>query len=944
MRRPLLVAAAALTLAATLLPAGCGREPTDPTLDISLLVVSGDGQQGTVGTTLAQPLIVQAVDARGRALKYVAVRFQVTSGGGSVATGTVTTDVHGKAQDSWTLGTSTADSQRLEVRLASTNQLVGTFRATANADRATRITVSAGDSQVATRGTAVPIAPAVLLTDRYGNPAPGWSVTFAILEGGGSLAGAVVTSGANGIATVGAWTLGAAVGTNRMWATAGGLTPAVFTATATVGTGARMVIHAGNDQTTAAGDSVAIPPAVRITDATGSPIPGVRPTFSFVQGGASFFPIQPTSDVNGVASLSYWWPCCGAGTYIIRAAAADIADTVFFTATVTPGAPRRISLVSGNGQSGTTGTAVAFPPTVLVRDTFYNPTPGVSVTFTVTGGNGTVTGGAPATTNANGVAAVGSWTLGPVPGANSLIATVVGAHDTVTFTATATPRVASASRTTVTAEPATIPASTGSSLSTITVVARDGDGVPIEGTTVVLTASGINNTLTQPVGVTDANGVATGTLSSTARGAKTVSATVRGVAITQTAAVTVTAGPPMFISILRGDHQTAGIGTPVFTPPAVIAGDTFHNSVPGVAVTFTVTSGGGSVSGPNPVVTNGSGIAEVGAWTLGGAVGTNTLTAAIAGSSATPATFTATAVAEFWARVANMPTPRQELAAAAVNGIIYAIGGGSVGGEENTRVEAYDPAANQWTARAVMPTPRTGLAAGVANGVLYAVGGWSYDSARSGPVATLEAYDPVTNTWTSKTPMPTARYDLFVAVIDGILYAMGGHGAPTTCYPEYPWYQCYPFLATVEAYDPATDTWTTRASLPSPRLSAGTGTLNGIIYVAGGQDSGTAQMATLDAYDPSTDTWTSKAPMPTPRFGLGAGVIDGILYAVGGYGGSMSNEAYDPATDTWTTRVALIESRQAFGTAVVNGRLYIIGGLSSQASNWRMDFVDYYQP
>jgi adhesin/invasin len=953
MGRPLLPASAALSLAALVL-ATCSRDTTAPAgSTLSFSVVSGDGQQGTVGTTLAQPLVIQATDTRGKPAKNLPVAFLVTSGGGSTAPASATTDNQGLAQTTWTLGTSTAVAQRLEARAVSTNALLGAFTATALAGPATRMVLSAGDSQRTTRGTPVPIAPAVLLTDQYDNPVPGASVTFSTPDGGGSVTGTPATSGANGIAAVGRWTLGAAVGTNHlvaMGSPSSGLTPIIFTATATLEGGARMALHAGNNQTTRVNTAVPIPPSVRITDASGSPIQGVRPTFGFIQGGGSIGGITPASNADGVAAVGYWTLCCTRGTYILRATLADVVDTVYFTATGTAGAPATMAVQAGNSQSATTGTAVPIRPAVIVKDTFNNAVPRVDVTFVVTEGNGSVSGGNPATTDTNGIATVGSWTLGPTPGSNALAATVGGVNAAATFTATATPRPASSTRTTVTATPTAIIASTGTSATTVTVTARDASGLPIGGAAVVLTASGYGNTLTQPAGTTDANGVATGTLSSTGRGTKTVSATVGGVAITQTATVTVSAGPATTIAVLRGNNQTAGAGTPVFTPPAVIAGDAFNNSVPGVNVTFAVTAGGGSVSGTNPVITDAGGIAAIAGWTLGDQVGTNTLSATADGSAiaGNPVTFTATGVGEFWTRLAYLPTPRYFLAAGALNGTLYALGGSTPQGSGNlSTVEAYSPATNAWGPRTSMPTPRSSLAVGVVNDVLYAVGGWNPDpTGTTLTLATVEAYDPATDTWITKAPMPTPRAELAVAVANGILYAIGGAGEPTPCDSE-PWRLCSHMLGTVEAYDPATDTWTARTSMPTPRIIFGAAAANGIVYAVGGQGSGNSWLQTLEAYDPATDTWTTRAPMPTGRFGLGVGVIDGILYAVGGEvfnAATTVNEAYNPVTDRWSTKVPMLEWRRFFGAAVLNGRFYAVGGSSSAASNWRLDLVDAYKP
>jgi hypothetical protein len=95
-----------------------------------------------------------------------------------------------------------------------------------------------------------------------------------------------------------------------------------------------------------------------------------------------------------------------------------------------------MSISSGNNQVALAGTAVPVAPAVSVQDANGNPKAGAVVTFTVGSGGGSVTGGTP-TTNAAGLAAVGSWTLGPGAGANTLVASTPGVAP-VTFSAVAT--------------------------------------------------------------------------------------------------------------------------------------------------------------------------------------------------------------------------------------------------------------------------------------------------------------------------------------------------------------------------------------------------------------------------------------------------------------------------------------------------------------------------
>ncbi|GAG26877.1 unnamed protein product, partial [marine sediment metagenome] len=85
----------------------------------------------------------------------------------------------------------------------------------------------------------------------------------------------------------------------------------------------------------------------------------------------------------------------------------------------------------------------------------------------------------------------------------------------------------------------------------------------------------------------------------------------------------------------------------------------------------------------------------------------------------------------------------------------------------------------------------------------------------------------------------------------------------------------------------------------------------------------------MEEYDPATDTWTTKAPMPTKRATLGASAVNGIIYVIGGVSGFTvfsTVEAYDPATDTWTTKADMPTRRCFHPTSAINGKIYAIGG------------------
>jgi len=302
----------------------------------------------------------------------------------------------------------------------------------------------------------------------------------------------------------------------------------------------------------------------------------------------------------------------------------------------------QIQAVQGDEQIGLPSSRLADPLVVRLLDQAGNGIANRTVLWVIKSGGGAII---PATgmTDAEGYASA-EWTLGPTPGPNVVDAQVpeVGI---VTFTSMASPdgddggiAAPSGSRSRISAEPATIPAGTGTS--TIIVTVLDQSGNPVEGATVELQATGGGNTLTQPSGNTGSDGVASGALRSTTPGEKVVSATVDGsVALSQTATVMVTGTSPVRIELVEGDHQSVPAGTPVPIRPAVRVVDERGDPVAGVEVTVVITGGGGSVEGAGQT-TDADGVARVGSWTLGSA-GANSVEARAGSLQGSPVVFTA---------------------------------------------------------------------------------------------------------------------------------------------------------------------------------------------------------------------------------------------------------------------------------------------------------------
>jgi hypothetical protein len=193
-----------------------------------------------------------------------------------------------------------------------------------------------------------------------------------------------------------------------------------------------LAANSSTSVTGVAGTVVTPPPSVVVTDQNGSPMDGAPVTFAVVSGGGSVSGATVTTNGSGIATVGSWTLGPVTGANVLNATSGTLAS-VSFTATSTAGAAASLAKNAGDNQSAAAGSTVPIPPSVLVKDANGNPKSGVSVTFAVVSGGGSITG-ATAATNAAGVAAVGSWTLGNSAGVNSLSATVTGLSS-VTFTA-----------------------------------------------------------------------------------------------------------------------------------------------------------------------------------------------------------------------------------------------------------------------------------------------------------------------------------------------------------------------------------------------------------------------------------------------------------------------------------------------------------------------------
>ncbi len=218
-----------------------------------------------------------------------------------------------------------------------------------------------------------------------------------------------------------------------------------------------------------------------------------------------------------------------------------------------------------------------------------------------------------------------------------------------------------------------------------------------------------------------------------------------------------------------------------------------------------------------------------------------------------------------WASKKNMPSGKTNFAIATVNNKIYAIGGDPF----SDIVEAYDPATDSWGIVTNMPTPRQHISCGVVNNKIYVVGGltsWSTFTSKN------EVYDPATNTWQTLAPMPTPRHGARIASCNGKIYVFGGMGDSNSIWTP---------RDTVEAYDPVTNSWETKEKMPTPRTGFGVSVQNEDVLVTGGY-AGDDLITSSIFFDTINNAWYPTTDLPYETDSFAYVTIGNEFYLFGG--------------------------------------------------------------
>ena len=619
--------------------------------------------------------------------------FSVTTGGGMLSATSPTTNVNGRAESTLTLGSSVG-TNTVSVSVAGISQTVP-FTAEAVAEppplpprlpqpppqppppTATTLVKISGDNQQGVINTALGNPFVVEVRDQNDSVLSGILVTFSVTGGGGTLNPESTRTDASGRASS-RLTLGSSVGTNTVSVSAD---PGVETFTAEAQssppppsppppTATTLVKISGDNQQGVINTILGSSFVVEVRDESSDPLEGVAVTFSIIDGGGMLSAISTTTNANGRAE-SRLTLGSSVGTNTVSVSAAGIQGVETFTAEAVtapppPPPPTATTLVkiSGDNQQGVINTILGSSFVVEVRDESSDPLEGVAVTFSIIDGGGMLSA-ISTTTNANGRAE--SWlTLGSSVGTNTVSVSAAGIQEGVTFTAEAVagPQPPSPPRDPPPSTATTLVKISGDNQqgvvntilgSPFVVEVRDESSDPLEDVAVRFSIIAGGGTLSAISTTTNANGRAESTLTlGSSVGTNTVSVSATGIqeGVTFTAEAVAdpqpTSPPPqpsqptMTLVKISGDNQHGVVNTILGSPFVVEVRDKSSDPLEGVAVTFSIIAGGGTLSAIS-TMTDANGRAE--SWlTLGSSVGTNTVSVSAAGIQE-GVTFTAEAVA-----------------------------------------------------------------------------------------------------------------------------------------------------------------------------------------------------------------------------------------------------------------------------------------------------------
>jgi serine/threonine protein kinase/N-acetylneuraminic acid mutarotase len=271
--------------------------------------------------------------------------------------------------------------------------------------------------------------------------------------------------------------------------------------------------------------------------------------------------------------------------------------------------------------------------------------------------------------------------------------------------------------------------------------------------------------------------------------------------------------------------------------------------------------------------------------------------------------------ASTWRRLTPIPTARQNMGNAVVDGTIWVVGGLGAGSLGSRRLEGYDPVINGWKAGPDLPVRLHHEMAVSYKDELVVIGGWIPEGSDPSAEVTDRVLALRGGRWVQLPSLNRPRAAGAAAVVGDQIVVVGGQAGDR-------------LVETTEVFDGKR--WSVRKDIPTPREHLAAASDGRYLYAVGGRALTPAKNSSaLERYDPATDRWQRLPAMPTARGGLGAAIAGGRLIAAGGETPTDvigKVESYDLDKSAWSSAPSMRTPRHGIAVAAIGPALYALGG------------------
>jgi N-acetylneuraminic acid mutarotase len=265
-------------------------------------------------------------------------------------------------------------------------------------------------------------------------------------------------------------------------------------------------------------------------------------------------------------------------------------------------------------------------------------------------------------------------------------------------------------------------------------------------------------------------------------------------------------------------------------------------------------------------------------------------------------------------------------------------------------VTIYDPETKLWWYGPPLIAPRHHLHLVNHKGWVFALGGFTGDAEGLWRMqSTVWRLNSLTSTtsagWTALTSLPVPQAEASAASLLDRVHIVGGRSPATSRNRDW---TDHIDVDLHWAYDPASDKWEQRTPLPTPRNSAATAVYNNALYVIGGRTVRGGNTNAVDVYEPLTNRWMRAAPMPKPKrekIPVGASghaaalwkerfyVFGGEWFRTGDAGVYSDVYEYDPREDKWRVLGPMPNPRHGLGAVALHDGVYVCGGATGPSDD-----------